>query len=118
LKESTAFIAVLLQPIARKPQQMGHTVRLKAPQFVKPYVKANKNLWPSPFFVKLIFDAVVKTGISATIDSRRAFARETSSVLPTPFAYWFSTSATACEAASLRRVMACHRAILEKDNSF
>lgn len=27
----------------RKLQQMGHTVRLMAPQFVKPYVKSNKN---------------------------------------------------------------------------
>jgi transposase len=28
---------------ARKQQGMGHTVRLMAPQFVKPYVKTNKN---------------------------------------------------------------------------
>jgi transposase len=28
---------------ARKLQQMGHTVKLMAPQFVKPYVKTNKN---------------------------------------------------------------------------
>ena len=28
---------------ARKLQQSGHTVRLMAPQFVKPYVKTNKN---------------------------------------------------------------------------
>jgi transposase len=28
---------------ARKLQQMGHTVKLMAPQFVKPYVKGNKN---------------------------------------------------------------------------
>src|SRR4030095_16464064 len=28
---------------ARKLQGLGHTVRLMAPQFVKPYVKANKN---------------------------------------------------------------------------
>jgi transposase len=28
---------------ARKLQEMGHTVRLIAPQFVKPYVKTNKN---------------------------------------------------------------------------
>ncbi len=28
---------------ARKLQQLGHTVRLMAPQFVKPYVKSNKN---------------------------------------------------------------------------
>jgi transposase len=28
---------------ARKLQGMGHTVRLIAPQFVKPYVKTNKN---------------------------------------------------------------------------
>lgn len=28
---------------ARKLQSMGHTVRLIAPQFVKPYVKTNKN---------------------------------------------------------------------------
>ena len=28
---------------ARKMQTMGHTVRLMAPQFVKPYVKTNKN---------------------------------------------------------------------------
>ena len=28
---------------ARKLQSMGHTVRLMAPQFVKPYVKTNKN---------------------------------------------------------------------------
>jgi transposase len=28
---------------ARKPRAMGHTVRLMAPQFVKPYVKTNKN---------------------------------------------------------------------------
>jgi transposase len=28
---------------AHKLQQMGHTVGLMAPQFVKPYVKANKN---------------------------------------------------------------------------
>lgn len=28
---------------ARKLQEMGHTVRLMAPQFVKPYVKTNKN---------------------------------------------------------------------------
>lgn len=28
---------------ARKLQGMGHTVRLVAPQFVKPYVKTNKN---------------------------------------------------------------------------
>ncbi len=28
---------------ARKLQGMGHTVRLMAPQFVKPYVKTNKN---------------------------------------------------------------------------
>lgn len=28
---------------ARKLQTMGHTVRLMAPQFVKPYVKTNKN---------------------------------------------------------------------------
>lgn len=28
---------------ARKLQSMGHTVKLMAPQFVKPYVKANKN---------------------------------------------------------------------------
>jgi len=28
---------------ARKLQQLGHTVRLMAPQFVKPYVKTNKN---------------------------------------------------------------------------
>ena len=27
----------------RKLQAMGHTVRLMAPQFVKPYVKTNKN---------------------------------------------------------------------------
>ena len=34
---------------ARKLQGFGHTVRLMAPQFVKPYVKTNKNLWSSPF---------------------------------------------------------------------
>lgn len=28
---------------ARKLQSLGHTVRLMAPQFVKPYVKSNKN---------------------------------------------------------------------------
>ena len=28
---------------ARKLEALGHTVRLKAPQFVKPYVKSNKN---------------------------------------------------------------------------
>lgn len=28
---------------ASKLQAMGHTVRLMAPQFVKPYVKTNKN---------------------------------------------------------------------------
>lgn len=28
---------------ARKLEQMGHTVKLMAPQFVKPYVKTNKN---------------------------------------------------------------------------
>ena len=28
---------------ARKLRAMGHTVKLMAPQFVKPYVKANKN---------------------------------------------------------------------------
>jgi transposase len=28
---------------ARKLQGTGHTVRLMAPQFVKPYVKSNKN---------------------------------------------------------------------------
>jgi transposase len=28
---------------ARKLQGMGHTARLMAPQFVKPYVKSNKN---------------------------------------------------------------------------
>ncbi len=28
---------------ARKLQSMGHTVKLMAPQFVKPYVKSNKN---------------------------------------------------------------------------
>ena len=28
---------------ARKLQEFGHTVRLMAPQFVKPYVKTNKN---------------------------------------------------------------------------
>lgn len=28
---------------ARKLQDMGHTVKLMAPQFVKPYVKSNKN---------------------------------------------------------------------------
>jgi transposase len=28
---------------ARKLQQLGHTVKLMAPQFVKPYVKSNKN---------------------------------------------------------------------------
>src|SRR5215831_10807578 len=28
---------------ARRLQAQGHTVRLMAPQFVKPYVKANKN---------------------------------------------------------------------------
>lgn len=28
---------------ARKLQTLGHTVRLMAPQFVKPYVKSNKN---------------------------------------------------------------------------
>lgn len=28
---------------ARKLQTMGHTVKLMAPQFVKPYVKTNKN---------------------------------------------------------------------------
>ena len=28
---------------ARKLQAFGHTVRLMAPQFVKPYVKTNKN---------------------------------------------------------------------------
>ncbi|KAG0190241.1 hypothetical protein DFQ28_002375 [Apophysomyces sp. BC1034] len=28
---------------ARKLQEMGHTVRLISPQFVKPYVKTNKN---------------------------------------------------------------------------
>ena len=28
---------------ARKFKQMGHTVKLMAPQFVKPYVKSNKS---------------------------------------------------------------------------
>jgi transposase len=28
---------------ARKPQSLGHSVKLMAPQFVKPYVKTNKN---------------------------------------------------------------------------
>src|SRR5512147_1796646 len=28
---------------ARKLQAMGHTVKLMAPQFIKPYVKSNKN---------------------------------------------------------------------------
>ena len=28
---------------ARELQKLGHTVKLMAPQFVKPYVKANKN---------------------------------------------------------------------------
>ena len=28
---------------ARKLQGLGHTVKLMAPQFVKPYVKANKH---------------------------------------------------------------------------
>ncbi len=30
-------------PLARKLQAFGHTVKLMAPQFVKPYVKTNKN---------------------------------------------------------------------------
>jgi len=34
---------------ARKLQAMGHIVRLMAPQFVKPYVKANKNDDPASF---------------------------------------------------------------------
>jgi len=29
--------------LARKLQALGHTVKLMAPQFVKPYVKSNKN---------------------------------------------------------------------------
>ena len=33
---------------ARKLQSFGHTVRLMAPQFVKPYVKTNKNDPPVP----------------------------------------------------------------------
>jgi transposase len=33
---------------ARKFAQMGHTVRLIAPQFVKPYVKSNKTMRPTP----------------------------------------------------------------------
>jgi transposase len=33
---------------ARKLQRMGHTVRLIAPQFVKPYVKTNKTTRPTP----------------------------------------------------------------------
>jgi transposase len=28
---------------ARKLEELGHTVKLMAPQFVKPYVKTNKN---------------------------------------------------------------------------
>ena len=28
---------------ARKPEAFGHTVKLMVPQFVKPYVKTNKN---------------------------------------------------------------------------
>jgi transposase len=33
---------------ARKLQAFGHTVRLMAPQFVKPYVKTNKTMPPMP----------------------------------------------------------------------
>ena len=33
----------------RELAKLGHTVRLIAPQFVRPYVKSNKNLWSSPF---------------------------------------------------------------------
>jgi transposase len=31
---------------ARKLESFGHTVKLMAPQFVKPYVKAAKRIWP------------------------------------------------------------------------
>jgi transposase len=31
---------------ARKLERLGHTVKLMAPQFVKPYVKM---VWPPPF---------------------------------------------------------------------
>ena len=33
----------------RELAKLGHTVRLIAPQFVRPYVKSNKTLWSSPF---------------------------------------------------------------------
>jgi transposase len=34
---------------ARVLARLGHDVRLIAAQFVKPFVKSNKNLWSSPF---------------------------------------------------------------------
>ena len=42
---------------ARKLQGLGHTVRLMAPQFVKPYVKSNKN---DAADAEAIFEAVAR----------------------------------------------------------
>jgi transposase len=35
--------------MARKLTAFGHQVKLISPQFVRPFVKSNKNLWSSPF---------------------------------------------------------------------
>jgi transposase len=45
---------------ARKLQSMGHTVKLMAPQFVKPYVKSNKNDWAD---AEAICEAVARSNM-------------------------------------------------------
>lgn len=47
---------------ARKLQALGHTVRLMAPQFVKPYVKSNKN---DAADAEAICEAVARTSNSS-----------------------------------------------------
>ena len=34
--------------LGRRLRDLGHEVRLMSPEYVRPYVKAQKNVWPTP----------------------------------------------------------------------
>lgn len=73
---------------ARKLQSMGHTVRLMAPQFVKPYVKTNKN---DAADAEAICEAVGRPGCQLTyrLDGERILVEKT------PGITWFELAVTA-----------------------
>jgi transposase len=103
---------------ARKLQALGHTVRLMAPQFVKPYVKSNRNdvadaeaiceavARPSMRFVPI--KNIEQQAVLSLHRVRQGFVKARTAQANQIRAFWAST-ASSCRRALPTSASACRR---------